>query len=92
MTDTPLALAEAEALAARARLAATLETLQSRLDPKAMAKKATQDVVDASEKAARVGAEAVKDNPGKAAGVAAAIGLFLVRKPLLSMLRRRRDR
>lgn len=92
MTDSPLYRAEAEALAARARLAATLETLQARLDPKTVAKKATQDVVDAGEKAARVGAEAVMQNPGKTAGVAAAIGLFLIRKPLLSLLRRRRDR
>ena len=92
MTNTPLSLAEAEAIAARARLAATLETLQARLDPKTVAKKATQDVVVAGEKAARIGADAVMQNPGKSAGVAAVVGLFLIRKPLLSLLRRRRER
>ena len=92
MTDTPLSLAEAEALAARARLAATVEILQARLDPKTVAKKATHDIAVASEKAARIGADAVMENPGKSAGVAAVIGLFLMRKPLMSLMHRRRDR
>lgn len=90
MTNSRIALAEAEALAARARLSSTLETLQVRLDPKAVARKATQDVVDSGEKAARAGAKVVKDNPGATAGVAAALGLFLVRKPLMALWRNRR--
>ena len=85
---TNLLGAEARAAAARERLSGTVAQLQSRLDPKLLAR-------EASEKgalAARAGVEQARRNPNVVVGVAGAAMLLMLRKRIASILRRRRAR
>ncbi|WP_298092858.1 DUF3618 domain-containing protein [uncultured Sphingomonas sp.] len=88
MSDEPvrhLADAEAQAAAARERLSHTVGQLQARLDPKLLAREARE----AGLQAARSGVDNARRNPGVVAGATGLLGLFLVRKPLCRLLRRR---
>lgn len=85
-----LADAECEAALARDRMTATLATLQRRLDPRAFARDAVRDASDRSSAAAQASLETARRNPGVATGIAAAIGLFAIGRPLLRLVRRRR--
>lgn len=85
-----LVAAEAEALAARHRLNATLEALQRRLEPRRLARETVREVTDASTVAARRGVEAAQRNPGALAGIVAVAGLFLGRHRIAALFRRNR--
>ena len=85
MTDS-VSIAEIEAAAARARLGATLSTLQARLAPKALAQDAAQGLLDKGQALAADGVEVARRNPLTVAGAVAALGLFLVRKPLARLV------
>lgn len=78
--DLPLAKVRAEA--ARARLAATLVDLQARLNPKALAREAVGELKEAAQEIARDGLDSLKRHPVTLAGAAAAIGLFMARRPI----------
>lgn len=81
-----LAAAEVDAAAARDRLNDTVARLQSKLDPKLLARQATDEARAAGVK----GADYARDNPRLVGGVAGAIALFLLRKPLSRLFRRRK--
>lgn len=91
LIDPELDLAEARAQRARKRLTDTLVALQARLNPRALAKEAAEELKEAGEQMLRNGVEAVKQQPVKAAGVAAAVGLFLLRKPLRKLAERAQE-
>lgn len=81
-----LAAAEVDAVAAKDRLDDTVARLQSKLDPKLLAK-------EAKDEARRVGKEGVdlaRDNQQVLMGLAGGILLFLLRKPIFGLFRRRR--
>lgn len=81
-----LAAAEVDVVAAKDRLNDTVARLQSKLDPKLLAK-------EASDEAKRVGKEGVtlaRDNQQVLIGLAGGVVLFLLRKPLFGLFRRRK--
>lgn len=81
-----LAAAEVDAAAAKDRLNDTVARLQSKLDPKLIAKEATDEV-------RRVGDRGVllaKENREALLGLAGGVVLYLLRKPLLSIFKRRK--
>lgn len=81
-----LASAEVDAAAAKDRLNDTVARLQSKLDPKLMAKEATDE-------ARRIGDRGValaKENRDALLGLAGGVLLYLLRKPLLGIFKRRR--
>ena len=92
MTDpvARLALAEAEATAARERLSMTLAQAQVRLNPKLLAKQATRDAADKGTALAQAGVESVKRNPGALTGVVALAGLFLGRHRIAALFHKDR--
>jgi ElaB/YqjD/DUF883 family membrane-anchored ribosome-binding protein len=77
-----LVIAEQRSVRARRRLAGTLVEIQARLNPRALAREAAHELREAGQELAREGLETVKRHPLTMAGVAAAIGLFLTRRPL----------
>lgn len=77
--------ARARAAAARARLSGTIDTLQTRLSPRALARDTVDSIADSSERALRNGADTVRRNPGLAAGVVALAGLWLARDRVKAM-------
>lgn len=81
-----LAAAEVDAVAARDRLNDTVARLQSKLDPKLLARQATEEAKAVGGR----GADYARDNPKVVGGTAAAVLLFLVRKPLFRLFRRRK--
>lgn len=85
-----LALAEAEATAARDRLHGTLTVLQARLEPKRLARDTAKELSEAGGVAARRTADAARRNPGALAGAVALAGLFLARHRLVALVRRPR--
>lgn len=81
-----LAAAEVDAAAAKDRLNDTVARLQSKLDPKLIAKEATDEV-------RRVGDRGVliaKENREALLGLAGGVILYLLRKPLLGVFKRRK--
>lgn len=86
-----LTIAESRAQAARQRLAGTLVELQARLNPKALAREAAQELKETGQEMARDGLDAIKRHPLRVGGVAAAIGLLLARRPLRQLLGKRAD-
>jgi len=90
--DEPsLAIAEQRSDAARRRLAATLVEIQGRLNPRALAREAAQELRETGEELAREGLDAVKRHPLTVAGVLTAVGLFLARRPLRTLITRLPD-
>ncbi len=86
MTTTPdatVAAARARALAARARLDASLFAAKQRLNPRTLAADAVGSAADSASAVAQTGIQAVRDRPAAAAAVVGAIGLLLARKPIL---------
>ncbi len=81
-----LAVAEQRSARARQRLAGTLVEIQARLNPKALAREAAQELREAGQELAREGLETVKRHPLTMAGVATAVGLFLARRPLRTLI------
>ena len=86
---TNVAEAQLRANAAKAKLAGTVGELQERLHPRALVRDATQGMAESADKAARAGLETVRDNPGKAAGVAAVAIALLARNQIARFLRKR---
>lgn len=86
-----LAIAKSQAQTARQRLAGTLVELQARLNPKALAREAVQELKETGEEFARNGLDAVKRHPLTVGGIAAAIGLFLARRPIRQLLDKHPD-
>jgi hypothetical protein len=86
--DEPdLAFAKMRSAEARERLAGTLVELQARLNPKALARDALQELKETGQEMAREGLEAAKRHPLSLAGAATAVGIFLARKPLSKLIR-----
>lgn len=81
--------AEAEAAAARERLADTFGKLQVRLNPKVLASQAAREVADKSAAAAQASLNTAVRNPGAVAGATAVAGLFLARHRIASLFRRK---
>jgi hypothetical protein len=86
LIDPELQTAEAQSKDARRQLAATLVELQARLNPRALAKEAAQELKETGEQFARDSLEKLKDRPLTVAGAAVAMGAFLARKPLKKLL------
>ena len=85
--DEPsLTVAEQRSARARKRLAGTLVEIQARLNPKALAREAVQELREAGEELARDGIEAIKRHPLTMAGVRTAIGMFVARRPLRALI------
>jgi hypothetical protein len=85
--DEPsLAIAEQRSAAARKRLAGTLVEIQSRLNPRALAREAAHELRETGEELAREGLEAVKRHPLTVAGVLTAVGLFAARRPIRALI------
>jgi hypothetical protein len=81
-----LASAEVDVAAAKDRLNDTVARLQSKLDPKLLAKGATDEAKRVGDK----GVMLARENQEALLGLAGAIILYLLRKPLLSVFRRRK--
>lgn len=81
-TDTQLASAAAQKRTeAKARFYATLEVAKRELTPKAVASRKARQMRDQAE-------TQIRARPYAAAGTAAALALFLFRKPLAGLARR----
>jgi hypothetical protein len=89
--EPTLALAERHSEAARQRLAHTLVEIQARLNPRALAREAAQELREAGEELARESVDAMRRHPLTLAGVAGAVALFLARRPLRSLIARAED-
>lgn len=85
---TALETAELRAAAARTRLHGTVEALQAKVAPAALARSAAEG----GTRALAAGADAARANPGKLAGVAAIIGLVFARKRIAALVRKSRPR
>ena len=84
-SQTDVAKAAADAQAARDKLQRDVHALQERLDPKTITRQATGRLTDTGATVA----DTAKRNPKPVAGAAALVALFLVRKPLARLFRRR---
>lgn len=86
MTD--LDLAAARAAEARMRLHATVETLQSRLAPRMIARDAIEGLTATGEKAIDLGAETARRHPGKIVALASLLAALLARRQIVAVVRR----
>lgn len=88
MTLSPtLIAAQAEREAARLRLQSTLDALQHRLNPATLKEEAVATAKETAAAAARTGADAVRNHPGKIAAGIGLVGLLLARKPIARAIR-----
>jgi hypothetical protein len=78
--------AERREAEARERLTTSLQLLQSRLTPKALARRAQLRLTDA----ANTGAETARRNPLPVIGAGVAAGLFLARHRIARLFRRKK--
>lgn len=81
--DRGVEAARIAADAARERLMATAGELQERLRPRALARDAWEGAKIKGADLAEEAVDAVKARPLAATGIAAAIGLFLAREPII---------
>jgi len=89
MTDLDeLDRAEARAIAARARMNATLGALQTRLTPQGVAQEALDRIGDTGALALDAGVKAAKRHPAKVACGAALLAAFLGRRHIGKMIAR----
>lgn len=84
-----LARAQARSEAARARLADTLGTLQRRTTPRALAQDVVETLQVRGTAAITEAIEVARRKPVKIGLIAAMLGLFAARRPVLRLLRRR---
>ena len=80
--DNELDLARSRAEAARTRLTGTLVDIQARLNPKALAREAAQELKEAAQEIARAGLDSIRRHPVTLVGATAALGIFFARGPL----------
>ena len=86
MKDSPkISAARIEAERARARMMATAQELQDRLSPKTLARGAWEGAKAKGADMAEEAVDTVRAHPGAAAGVVAALALFLAREPFLDL-------
>ena len=78
--------ARIEAGKARAQMIDRAQDLQARLNPKTLAQNAWEGAKVRTSEFAEDAADAVRERPMAATGVAAAVALFLARKPLWSLV------
>ncbi|MBV9750863.1 MAG: hypothetical protein JO157_18810 [Acetobacteraceae bacterium] len=78
--------AERREAEARQRLTASLQLLQARLTPKALARNARLRITDAASN----GADAARQNPLPVIGAGVAAGLFLARHRIARLFRRKK--
>lgn len=91
MSDTSdIVAAEARAAAAKQRLTATAGELQERLALQALAKEAVGSLSDASRRALDTGVTQARANPAMAIGGAVLAVVFLGRRRLFSLFRRKK--
>lgn len=81
-----LAAAEVDVAAAKDRLSDTVARLQAKLDPKLLAREAT----DEARRVGNKGAALARDNREVLGGLAAGVLLYLLGRPLLGLFRRRK--
>lgn len=86
-----LAQARVEERVARARWFESLAEVQSRLAPSQLASDAWNGITDTASNVADKTVVAVKRRPAAMAAVGSAIGLFLLRRPIASAVRRWRS-
>lgn len=84
--------AERDVAQARERLSTTIATLQTRLDPKTLARSTVDDITDRGGALAKAGVEGARRNPAITAGAALLAGLLLVRRPITRAIRARRSK
>ena len=91
MTDpaADIRAAERRATQARERLAGDLHKLQAKLNPKALARDAARSAADAGQSAASSGLDYAIANPAPVAGAVAVTGLFLFRRRIARLFRRK---
>lgn len=82
--------ADREATLARERLSHTVSTLQARLSPRKLARDAAREAGAKGDVAKEAVVGAARGNPGAIAGALAGIVIFLLGRPLVRRLRRRR--
>jgi hypothetical protein len=87
---TDIRAAERRSAAARARLTGTLHQLQNKLSPKVLARDAATAAATAGQNAAQAGLESARANPAPVAGAVALGGLFLFRKRIARLFRRKK--
>ncbi len=88
MSDLPtIRQARFESLQARRQLASTLGTLKYRLKPGNLASSAWEDMREKGGEIAGGAVDAAKAQPAVVGGIAAAVALFLARKPLANAAR-----
>lgn len=80
--------ARAEAAAARSRIEETIARLKNRLDPRVRARETWEDVRDKGEAVGEDALEFAYDRPRVVAGIAGGGVLFLLRRPIVRLLRR----
>jgi hypothetical protein len=87
-----LARAQQRRATARAQLRLTAETIQQRLSPARLARKAGEQIVETSEDVAAAGLLAARRNSKRIAGLAAVLTLVLLRRRIVRWVRGRRHR
>lgn len=94
MSDPAQRLADAErdVAEARERLAATVSTLQAKLDPRTLARSTVDDLTDRGSAIAKTTVDSARRNPAIAATAAMLAGLLLIRRPLTRAIRARRTK
>lgn len=85
LAERELESAQTQSEDARKRLTGTMVDLQSRLSPKTLAKDAIDGLKEAGNTFAEAGIDTARNHPGKVAGAAAALGLVLLRKPIIAL-------
>ncbi|MCW6529688.1 MULTISPECIES: DUF3618 domain-containing protein [Sphingomonas] len=92
MTDmTELDRAEARAALARLHMAKTLTALQTRLDPRNVAREAVDGLADTGTRVLDAGIGAAKRHPGKIAGGVALLAAFLGRHHIAKLIGKARS-
>ena len=94
MTDHAKRLADAErdAAAARERLSATVAVLQTRLNPRTLARSTAEDFAERGTEIAKAGVEGARRNPVMVLGTALLAGLFIARTPIAKAVRGRKHK
>lgn len=85
-TAQELARARMRALTARTRLTGTLVELQTRLRPGALLEEAFEELREKTAEMADEAVSMVKERPGTAAGIVAAVLIYIFRGPLWDVL------
>ncbi len=84
-----VALAEQRAAAARQRLSATVGTLQARLNPRAVARDAVENIQESGEKALRTGVRTARAHPEALVWAATLATAWLARRRIVGLFARR---